>query len=315
MTAEMESPTARKEKRIPRRSALGFVFTVVVCLLATGLMVTSSGAAPPSAGLTRFTYTQYHMGVDARIVVYARDLATAEDACAAAFARIAALDSIMSDYQLKSELNRLSASAGGPATPVSRDLLLVLRRALEVSRRSDGAFDVTAGPIIALWRAARKSGRLPDPAEIARARKLVGWQKIRLDEKACTARLMVPGMKLDLGGIAKGYAADAAQQVLKLHGITRALVEMGGDIVVSGSPPGAEGWTIRAPNAGDDQGPAELKLADRAISTSGDTEQFTEIGGRRYSHIVDPRTGHALTRTHQPAQVRPGARLGVTSPR
>jgi hypothetical protein len=117
-------------------------------------------------------------------------------------------------------------------------------------------------------------------------------------------------MKLDLGGIAKGYAADAAQHVLQKHGITCALVELGGDIVVSGPPPGTEGWTIRVPNAGDDQGPTDLKIAHRAISTSGDTEQFAVIGGRRYSHVVDPRTGQALTNRVQVTVTAPD---GLTS--
>jgi thiamine biosynthesis lipoprotein len=117
-------------------------------------------------------------------------------------------------------------------------------------------------------------------------------------------------MKLDLGGIAKGYADDEAQRVLRQHGITRALVEMGGDIVVSGPPPGTEGWTIRVPNAGDDRGPADLHLAHRAISTSGDTEQFVLIGGHRYSHVVDPRTGQALTNRVQVTLIAPD---GLTS--
>lgn len=294
---------------------------IVACLLVLSLMVPSShpegATAPPSSALTRFTYTQYHMGVDARLVVYAPDRPTAEEACAAAFARIAALDSIMSDYRRDSELMRLCARAGGPPVRVSPDLFHVLRRAQQVARNSGGAFDVTAGPLIALWRTARKTAVLPDPEALKRARRLVGWRKLRLDEDTRTVRLTVRGMKLDLGGIAKGYAADAAQRVLKERGVTRALVELGGDIVVSGPPPGTEGWTIRVPNAvrgvGSEQWavssnerspplptvhgplPTDLRITHRAISTSGDTEQFAVIGGRRYSHVVDPRTGQALT--------------------
>jgi thiamine biosynthesis lipoprotein len=177
-----------------------------------------------------------------------------------------------------------------------------------VSRNSGGAFDITAGPLIALWRKARKSGDLPDLAALERARRQVGWQKLRLDESVRTVQLTVPGMKLDLGGIAKGYAADEAQRVLKQHGITRALVELGGDIVVSAPPPGTTGWTIRVPNAA--QEPADLRFADRAISTSGDTEQFAVIGGRRYSHVVDPRTGQALTNRVQVTLTAPD---GLTS--
>jgi thiamine biosynthesis lipoprotein len=307
--------TRNDEMRTPRANAV-----LLGCLLVLSFMVTSwrleGAAAPASDALTRFTYTQYHMGINARLVVYAPDRPAAEEACTAAFARIAALDSIMSDYRRDSELTRLGARAGGPPVRVSPDLFLLLRRAQEVARHSRGAFDVTAGPLIALWRTARKTEVLPDPVELKQARRLVGWQKLRLDAGARTVRLTVPGMKLDLGGIAKGYAADAAQRVLKEHGITRALVELGGDIVVSGPPPGTEGWTIRVPNAGDDRGQrgtsarGDLRFAHRAISSSGDTEQFAVIGGRRYSHVVDPRNGQALTNRVQVTVTAPD---GLTS--
>lgn len=235
------------------------------------------------------------MGVDARLVVYAPDLPAAERACEAAFSRIAALDTIMSDYRRGSELNRLCARAGGAPVPVSPELYRVLERAGEISRQSGGAFDPTAGPLIALWRAARKNGRLPDQKELDRARRLVGWGKVRLDPSARTVRLALPGMKLDLGGIAKGHAADEAQRVLRAHGVDRALVQLGGDLVVSGAPPGTDGWRVRVPNADEGAGPRDLAFVHRAVSTSGDTEQFAVIGGRRYSHVVDPRTGRALT--------------------
>jgi thiamine biosynthesis lipoprotein len=262
-------------------------------------MVTSSIAAPPdkgSAGLTRFTYTRYLMGVDARLVIYAPDQPTAERAGTAAFARVAALDTIMSDYRRDSELMRLCDRAGGAPVRVSPDLFRVLHRSQAVAHASDGAFDVTAGPLIRLWRKSRKAGVLPDPVELDAARKRVGWRKLRLDERARTVQLTVPGMQLDLGGIGKGYAADAAQRQLKDHGITRALVELGGDIVVTGAPPDTQGWAIRVPNDEAATEPGGIRrFTDCAISTSGDTEQSTLIDGRRYSHVVDPRTGVALT--------------------
>ena len=282
-----------------------FWLSLTGTLLALSLIVLSSFAAPPSVGLTRFAYTQYHMGVDARIVVYAPNLQTAEKACTAAFARIAALDSIMSDYRPDSELMRLCAKAGGAPVRVSPDLFRVLRRAEQVSRESQGTFDVTVGPLIALWRTARKTAVLPDPAEIERARQLVGWNKVRLDAKARTVQLAVPGMKLDLGGIGKGYAGDEAQRVLKQNGIRHALVELGGDIVVSSAPPQTAGWAIRVPNAETDGKAADLHFADCAVSTSGDTEQFVVISGKRYSHIVDPRTGQALTQRVQITLIAP----------
>jgi thiamine biosynthesis lipoprotein len=275
-----------------RRFKLPFSFflgALVACLLQTTL----SRAEPTS--LTRYTYTEYHMGVDVRLVAYAPDKPTAERACAAAFERFAELDTMMSDYRPDSELMRLCAKSGGPPIAVSRDLFTVLERAQEVAKRSDGAFDVTCGPLVALWRQARKTHVLPAPEALALALTRVGWRKMTLDARRRTVRLSVPGMKLDLGGIGKGYADDCAQEALRKHGITRALVEAGGDIVVSEPPPGETGWKIQVANA--DRAPKApvLLFSNRAISTSGDTEQFVEIGGKRYSHIVDPRTGQALT--------------------
>ncbi len=250
------------------------------------------------------------MGIDARIEVYAKDRAAAESACGEAFERIAALDSIMSDYRKDSELMQLCAKAGGPPVIVSADLFRVFVKAQEMSRRSGGTFDITVGPLVQLWRKARKSAKMPLPAEIAAARRLAGWRKLTLDPGSRSVRLAVPGMKLDLGGIAKGYADDEAQAVLRRHGITRALIEMGGDIVVTGPPPGQSGWNIRIPNADRGKGPKDYRLANCAISTSGDTEQFVIIGGRRYSHVVDPRTGMALSSRVQATVI---ARDGLTS--
>lgn len=250
------------------------------------------------------------MGIDARLIVYAKDQTTAEAAGAAAFARIGELDSIMSDYRKDSELMRLCAQAGGPPVRISPDLFKVLARSLEVSKRSDGAFDITANPIIGLWRRARREVRLPNEYDLRRALTFVGSRNLNLDRNTMTAKLGIAGMRMDLGGIAKGYACDEAQKVLKKHGITHALVEMGGDIVVSNAPPGTEGWTIRVPNAGDDKGPKDLQFANCAVSTSGDTEQFVVIDGVQYSHVVDPRTGRALTNRVQATVV---AKDGLTS--
>ncbi|MCL6629402.1 MAG: FAD:protein FMN transferase [Armatimonadetes bacterium] len=250
--------------------------------------------ADSSDTLERFEYSQMAMGVRARIVVYARDQSAAEQACRAAFDRITFLDSVMSDYRQDSELIKLCANAGGTPTKVSRELLSLIIRCQYLAKLSDGSFDITVGPLVKLWRQARKSGQLPADAQIAKAKSLVGWQKLSIDRTRCTVRLELPGMQLDLGGIAKGYACDEAIRVLKDHGIDTALVEMGGDIVVSGPPPGKEGWEIELANLG---GSFEkrLLLAHAAVSSSGDTEQFVEIEGRRYSHIVDPKTGLGLT--------------------
>ncbi|MBM3493842.1 MAG: FAD:protein FMN transferase, partial [Armatimonadetes bacterium] len=248
----------------------------------------SAGAEP-----ARFQYTEVHMGVQTRLVLRAPTAAKAERAAQAAFRRIEQLESAMSDYRASSELMRLCAGAGQGPVAVSRDLFRVLARCRQLSERSDGAFDATVGPVVGLWRKARKDGRLPPVADLEAARRLVGWREVELDAVRRTVSLKRPGMKLDLGGIAKGYACDAALAELRRLGLPRAMVEMGGDIAVGAPPPGRRGWRVAIPNA---SGPdAEQELANCAVSTSGDVEQFVEFAGVRYSHIVDPHTGLGLT--------------------
>jgi thiamine biosynthesis lipoprotein len=262
-------------------------------LIVYGLLLTGPRGEPQ---LARFTFTEPHMGTTFKLILYASDEPTANRAAQAAFARIGVLDGILSDYRPTSELMQLCAKAGEGPVQVSEDLFTVLVRAQEVSRLSDGAFDVTVGPVVRLWRRARKSQQLPDAEKLTQARALVGYQNLRLDDKARTVELLKPGMQLDLGGIAKGYTADEVLRALRQHGITRALVAAGGDIAVSRPPPDAEGWTIGiAPLEDPNQKPSRyLLLHDAAVSTSGDAEQYVEINGKRYSHIVDPRTGIGL---------------------
>jgi FAD:protein FMN transferase len=233
-----------------------------------------------------------HMGVETRIVLYAGAEERAAEAARAAFARVAVLDSLLSDYRADSELNRLVAGAGGPPKPVSEEFFHVLSRSQALAALSDGRFDATAGPLVRLWRQARRSGELPTEAARAEAASRVGWRHLELDPAARTARLALPGMQLDLGGIAKGYAADEAIATLRRAGIRSALVEMGGDIVVSEAPPGQRGWRVQVSNAP----PAERSVlaVNIAVSSSGDTEQFVVIDGVRYSHVVDLRTGLGL---------------------
>jgi thiamine biosynthesis lipoprotein len=236
------------------------------------------------------------MGTRFSIILYSRDARTAKRASSAAFACIGRLDAIMSDYRETSELTKLCRAAHGQWVEVSDDLFRVLSLSQRLARRSGGAFDVTIGPVVRLWRHARRAGRLPDDERLASARVLVGYDKLHLDEKTRSVRLTRPGMALDLGGIAKGYAADRAIGVLEQFGIRRALVAAGGDIVVSDPPPGAQGWVVGIDQIQSSGGPvASLLLRNRAVSTSGDREQFLEAGGVRYSHIVDPRTGIGVT--------------------
>lgn len=238
------------------------------------------------------------MGMPFRVVLYAENPAKANAGARAAFARIQQLNDILSDYDASSELSRLSRTSGsGQAVRVSDDLWRVLARALEISRRSEGAFDVTVGPVINLWRRARRQQALPDPARLAAARRAVGWQHVRLDAAARTVELRLPDMRLDLGGIAKGYALAEALKVLEGRRLPRALVSCGGDMAAGEPPPGQAGWRIEvAPPKLTDAPPSRfVRLRGAALATSGDLFQYVEIEGVRYSHIVDPRTGLGLT--------------------
>ena len=240
--------------------------------------------------------------------MYTTDEEAAKTAAKAAFARVAELEGIMSDYQRDSELMQLSDKAepgGAGPVRVSKELFEVLVYAQEVAEASDGGFDVTVGPLVQLWRRARKSGTLPDPRELAAAREKVGWRKIKLDRKNQTVELTTRGMRLDLGGIGKGYAGDEAIRVLREHGVKSALFEAGGDIVVSDAPPDHRaGWVIETEDG------KKLTLADAAVSTSGYTAQFVEIDGVTYSHVVDPHTGVGLS-NHFGATII--ARRGITT--
>lgn len=241
------------------------------------------------------------MGVQARVVLYAPDRATAERGVSAAFDRIAALDATLSDYRRDSELTRLAERSGEGPVPVSPDLLHVLQRSERLARLSGGAFDVTAGPLVHLWRAARDAGMPPAPEALESARARSGHALLHIDAEDSTVALERRNMRLDLGGIAKGFAADEALAVLRKRGLPSALIEFGGDIVAGDAPPrerggtgGPEnepsGWRIAEPLSG-----RTFHLANGALSTSGDTVQFFEIGGARHSHVLDPRTGVPLT--------------------
>ena len=214
----------------------------------------------------RYEASEPHMGTIATITLYATTTEQAQHAFVKAFARIAELNAILSDYDRHSELSRFCHSHREP----SKDLSAVLQFAREVHVATGGAFSIMAGPLTHLWRRARKENRLPTQKEIDEARKLSG---------SC--------VQLDAGGIAKGYAADETLAVLRELGIRSALVAISGDIAIGDPPPGREGWKVKIADA-------VRTLRNTAVSTSGDTYQRHEVDGVRYSHIIDPRTGWAL---------------------
>ncbi|HQU43264.1 MAG TPA: FAD:protein FMN transferase [Pirellulales bacterium] len=254
-------------------------------------------AAAANQELHRFAYQRTLMGAAVKIILYAPQERSANLAAEAAFDRIAELDRILSDYKPDSELSKLSDTAGkGRVVPLGTDLWTVLERSQQLAERSGGAFDVTVGPYVRLWRRARRNKEFPAAERLAEARAAVGYQKLQLDPSRHTAQLLVPGMRLDLGGIAAGYAVDQAMAVLRRHDIRRALIDASGDILAAGPPPGEEGWRIGIAPL-DAAGPPSryLRLHDQAVTTSGDAFQHVVFDGQRYSHIVDPATGLGLT--------------------
>ena len=271
---------------------------LLACIIPPAGYAAAPELTSPERQLQRFDYAQPRMGVAFHISLYSPDEAVANNAARAAYARVKQLNQLLSDYEPDSELMQLCRRSGpGKPVAVSPELFCVLRRAIALSQASDGAFDVTVGPLVLLWREARRTRKLPDPAELTAARESVGWKHVRLNAEQRTVELRKPGMRLDLGGIAKGYAADEALRVLQEHGVTQALIAAAGDIVAGDPPPGRDHWRIGiAPVDSPDGEPSRyLQLANAAVSTSGDAFQYVEIDGVRYSHIVDPRTGVGLT--------------------
>jgi thiamine biosynthesis lipoprotein len=243
------------------------------------------------------------MGTEFAITAYGEDPARLQAACDAALARIAELDGRLSNFRSDSELSRLSHAAPlARGTPVSDDLWCVLRAGDEVSRRSGGAFDVTVGPLTKLWRNARRVNQWPGEQRWQQARAAVGYRHIEYDIAAQAVRLTQPHMLLDLGGIAKGYALDEALETMRDHGVPCALIDGGGDVVAGQAPPGKAGWRIGVASLGPDDTVPEVEIEIErwldvehvAVATSGDRWQFVEFNGRRYSHLIDPRTGEPL---------------------
>lgn len=297
--SQSKIPALRIRWPIPEGSAsfifmrrLAFILIFLAHFLGVGCR-----SLPEPQNLARYDFTSPHMGTLFKISLFASDKAQAKEAAEAAFKRIADLDNMLSDYQADSELMTLCDQPHGKPVAVSVELFSVLQKAQNISRRSDGAFDVTVGPYVRLWRFARKKKTLPTAEEIAKAGEAVGFRKLKLDARHRTVKLLVPGMRLDLGGIAKGYAADQALRVLKERGFRRSLVAASGDLAAGDPPPGKAGWRVGITDIDvrNDEVGRTILLHNAGISTSGDTEQFVEIGGARYSHIVNPLTGLGLT--------------------
>lgn len=252
-----------------------------------------SFVAPADSALRRRTFREVHLGVEVRITAWAPNDSQAADAARQAFAEVARLEDVFSDWRPGSEARRLEGAVGRWQR-ISPELCDVLTVALRVARASDGAFDPTLGPLTHLWRAARARGVPPSPGELSAAREASGYRWLDLDTVGRRIRLRRAGMRLDLGGIAKGYILQQAVGVLARAGITSVLVEGGGDLVAGAPPPQQAGWMIAAPYADSALAARARALTHVALATSGPVEQFMDVNGRRESHIIDRATGHGV---------------------
>jgi FAD:protein FMN transferase len=253
----------------------------------------------------RFEFSHPQMGTIFRVVVYASDSLSAKNAVQKSFVRLDELNLTLSDYREDSEVNTLCRTAGsGQYIKISPDLWNILQESVKAAKLSDGNFDVTIGPLTQLWRRMKRQKQLPMPTQISEARTKIGIEKIVFNKEIKSVMLETKGMRLDFGGIGKGFAEDEMMKILQQNSIKSALIEAGGNIIVSNSPTDSpKGWEIFINNE-------KYFLKNCGVSTSGDAYQFVEIDGKKYAHILDPKTGIGYAKPHQISVI---AKDGTTS--
>lgn len=245
------------------------------------------------AQLKRFSFTESKMGAPFNIVLFCNDSTKANQIAKQSFNLVDSFVLIFSDYIDSSELVKLNNTAVANASPALLDIFILSKKAFD---KSHGAFDITMGALTKLWRKSRKEKIFPTDEAVQLKRKLTGFNKMIIDTAGKKITVTKPGMQLDLGGIAQGYIAQKIIDYLRTQNINHALVNVSGDIVMSDAPPGTKGWTvgINVPETTDELLPQKLLLHNMAVTTSGDAYQFMEHNGKRYSHIIDPRTGYGV---------------------
>jgi len=257
------------------RSALILKFCLIICI--------SIVAQSPE----RYEFSQPKMGTKFKIIFYCQSDSLANIIQDAAFEKIDELNTIYSDYEVSSELNKIVKFQGqDTSVHISSSLYDILKISQHISKETYGAFDVTIGPLSKLWRRAIRRNEFPTDQEIKEARSLVDFNYLRLRDDSFL-ELLKNGIRLDLGGIAKGATVDEVFELVSSYGITQVLVDGGGDIRVGAKPPDSKGWEIQLPNS-------KLLVQNTALATSGDTYKYIIQDGRRYAHIIDPRTGYGI---------------------
>lgn len=268
-------------------NSVRFAFAFCLLMLMSGRLLAQH----------RYEFRQQKMGSPFTITCYdSRDSVKMTNVIQQGFQLVDSLITIFSDYQHDSEINRLSREGvDQPFTP-STHLWTVMSIAAKAYRESKGTFDVTIGPLTHLWRAARRTKQFPDSMSIFGKKKKVGFRFVQMDEPHRAIRLTQAGVEFDFGGIAQGYIAQQLADRLVKEGIRDFLIDVSGDIVCRGAPPGKSGWQVGIVSPKNNEAlPYQVSLKDKAITTSGDLYQFMEYRGKRYSHLVDPRTGYGLT--------------------
>jgi thiamine biosynthesis lipoprotein len=281
---------------------------VVASSLTFGVaLVARAGSASAAPGKVKYEDTA--MGTWVKVWFWTDKQKEAAQAAKDVFDEMKRLDHVMTNFTSDSEIGQINVNAGVKPVRVSDETIAVIQRAIDVSKRSGGVFDITVGAFKGLWkfdddmdeacRHQQPDCKLPDPAEVDKRRKLVNYKDIVIDAKAKTVYLRRKGMAITLGGIAKGYAVDKCVAILKREGFTDFMVQAGGDMYVAGSK-GADPWMvgIRDPRGKDDDMFAVEAIRDHSFSTSGDYERGFVKDGVRYHHILDPHNGQPARASH-----------------
>ncbi len=305
----MENTFEKKRGALPPGRPLLIVVVILAALLAAFLLARRRGQDWTEVKKSRFL-------MNTLVTISARGVHVEKhgDVVDRALDRIAELGGRFNRFDPSSEISLLNLASSGEAVRVSADTFDIIFRAQRFWRLTGGAFDITVRPIIEVWKGAAGADSLPSEEEIAKALFLVGSDKLLLDPAAQTVRFATQGMEVDLGAIAKGYAADAAADVLKSGGISNAVIDIGGDLVVLGQGAPGKDWTVgvQSPDRPGDASAvlALLEVRDRGVATSGPYYRFYEIAGRRFSHIVDPATGRPADEVPSVTAIAPD---GVTA--
>jgi thiamine biosynthesis lipoprotein len=263
-------------------------FATAVLLLATG----GTPAVQDASALRTIPFRTRTMGTWGTVNIATTDSAAVSDPALASLLVFHHVDSLMSNWTETSEVARINREAGKGTITIDPEVADVVKYALDVSGATSGAEDITVEPLVRRWGFLGGTPHVPAQSDIKAAMPRVGYRTIRLDGKAHTIAFARHDVRIDLGGIAKGYAVDGAAAVLRKAGVTNALVDLTGNMMAIGSAPGHEGWVVGVRNpASKDAHLLRVHLHDEAISTSGNYEQFIDENGKRYSHIMDPRTG------------------------